>query len=229
MSRLVFVTMSHLKARVGKNKGFRNTYLCGVLKHSKIKRCIAAGQWKRILANNTISWAKRHEWEIWTSTGKYQQLMIPYQTGSDCFQFLSEGEDFSSLGGLYKGHVGGAGLISPWWKVIFLLGKDSRMRRAVGCLHWLEAMDLVFQHVVGTINREDICATVFIGGLCHKDTSRSSKEQLSLALPNHSCLHGSALLLSLGLRRDPHHFWDTTAGKQRQRHPFSFERYWLEN
>lgn len=99
MSRLVFVTMSHLKARVGKNKGFRNSYLCGVLKHSKIKRCIAAGQWKRILANNTISWAKRHEWKIWTSTGKYQQLMIPYQTGSDCFQFLSEGEQTSLLWG----------------------------------------------------------------------------------------------------------------------------------
>lgn len=70
------------------------------------------------------------------------------------------------------------------------------MRRAVGCLHWFGAMDLVFQHTVGTTDWENTCAAVLIGGLCHKDTTSSSQEQLSLALPKHSCLHCSAPLLS---------------------------------
>lgn len=89
------------------------------------------------------------------------------------------------------------------------------MRRAVGCLHWFGAMDLVFQHTVGTTNWKSTCAAVLIGGLCHKDTTPSSQEQLSLVLPEHSCLHCSAPLLSLGLRRDSQHFWDTTAAKEK--------------
>lgn len=106
ISRFVFVTTFHLKARISKNKAFRNCYLCGVLKHSKIKRCIVAGQWNKILAINTISWTKRPECKIWTSTGTSQQLMIPHQTGSDCPQSLSEEE--------WTSHLWGASIKDMW-------------------------------------------------------------------------------------------------------------------
>lgn len=126
MSRFVHVAPSHLKASISKNKAFRNSYLCGVLKHSKIKRCIVAGQWKKILATETISWTKRPECKIWTSTGKSQLLMIPHQTGSECSQSLSGGEWTSLLWGASVKDLWEVQDWSPTW------GKDSRNEKGCG-------------------------------------------------------------------------------------------------
>jgi len=53
MVSFVHVTISHLQAWMGENKAFRNSYWCGVLKHSKIRAWILAGQWKKILTTST--------------------------------------------------------------------------------------------------------------------------------------------------------------------------------
>lgn len=77
------------------------------------------------------------------------------------------------------------------------------MRRAIACLHWCEAMGLVFQHMVGTTNWENTCDTVFMGGwlqvqrMCHRDTSPFSKWHLNLLVPKKGYLHCSPPLLSL--------------------------------
>lgn len=114
MASFVRDTTSHLQARMGKNKAFRNSYSCGVLKHTKIRAWILAGQWKKILASNTSSWKKNMlECRTWTSTGKTQWLNDSTADRVKLFLVPLQGRmTFPSLGGLYKGDVGGAGLIS---------------------------------------------------------------------------------------------------------------------
>lgn len=126
MSRFVHVATSHLKASISKNKAFRNSYLCGVLKHSKINRCVVAGQWKKILATETISWTKKAWVQDLNLNWKVSAINDSTSDRVRLFPVPLRGRmDFPSLGGSAK----------DMWEVQDwspTLGKDSRNEKGCG-------------------------------------------------------------------------------------------------
>lgn len=229
MASFVHVALSHLQARMGKNKAFGNSYWYRVLKHSKIKAWTLAGQWKKILATNTRSWKKKTHVQDMNFNFYWKASVIKWLRSRQGQTVPSasprENELLSFGGGLYIGHVGGAGLIShpgerqQEWEGLWYAYSDVNLWVWSSSTWWapLTCKTLV------TLEGDSKCKSCAIRIHCP-----SANSTLTCCCPNratcialHPCRHSVAearLLPLLG--------HNSSKAKEKTS---VFERYWLES